>query len=87
MGRYGHGEGRIQTFICSWLNIMSTLASQSHQDPQETCLMAFLKVLFDCTEVMRQSYSLYLGLYLTSHEMVLGLNLQGFWGGEEELRH
>lgn len=49
--------------------------------------MAFLKVLFDCTEVMRQSYSLYLGPHLTSHEMVLGLNLQGFWGGKEELRH
>ena len=50
-------------------------------------LLPVESMLLDCTEVMRQSYSLYLGLYLTSHEMVLGLNLQGFWGGKEELRH
>ena len=35
--------------------------------------MAFLKVLFDCSEVIRQSYSLCLGPHLTSHEMVLDL--------------
>lgn len=75
MGRGGHGQGQdsdAYRFLAE-ISCHSTLASQSHQDPQKWLVSrAFLNILFDCLEAMRQSYSPCLGPHLISHMMVLG---------------
>lgn len=75
-------NGEIHIFTSSWPN---TISFNPGIPVSPIPSVAFLNVLFDYLEAMRQLYSPCLRLHLISVEIVLRFNL---WdSGEEKIRH